>query len=74
VLRTNYILKRRATRYVAAAEEEWLYPERRVSTTDWPQLDDDWFLFPGDPQQNNHQRKTARRKHSTVLTERRYSQ
>jgi len=46
VLRINYILKRRATRYVAAADEEWLYPERRASTTDWPALDDDWFLFP----------------------------
>jgi len=46
VLRINYILKRRATRYVAAAEEEWLYPERRVSTTQWARLDDDWFLFP----------------------------
>lgn len=46
VLRINYILKRRATRYIAAANEEWLYPERRVSTTDWKKLDDDWFLLP----------------------------
>jgi hypothetical protein len=46
VLRVNYILKRRATRYIAAAEEEWLHPERRVSTTDWAKLDDDWFLLP----------------------------
>jgi hypothetical protein len=46
VLRVNYILKRRATRYIAAAEEEWLYPERRASTTDWAKLDDDWFLLP----------------------------
>jgi hypothetical protein len=46
VLRINYILKRRATRYVAAAEEDWLYPERRASVTDWPHLDDDWFLLP----------------------------
>jgi Protein of unknown function (DUF4238) len=46
VLRVNHILKQRATRYLAAAEEEWLYPERRVSTTDWTKLDDDWFLFP----------------------------
>jgi hypothetical protein len=46
VLRINSILKRRVTRYIAAAEEEWLYPERRVSTTDWLKLDDDWFLFP----------------------------
>jgi Protein of unknown function (DUF4238) len=46
VLRINYILKRRATRYIAATEEEWLYPERRVSTTDWSKLDNDWFLIP----------------------------
>ncbi|HTA60299.1 MAG TPA: hypothetical protein VK805_19245 [Candidatus Baltobacteraceae bacterium] len=46
VLRLNYILKRRATRYIAAAEEEWLYPERYVSTTNWAKLDDDWFLLP----------------------------
>jgi hypothetical protein len=46
VLRINYILKRRATRYIAAAKEEWLYPERRASTTDWGKLDDDWFLLP----------------------------
>jgi hypothetical protein len=46
VLRINHILKRRATRYIAAAEEEWLYPERRVAANDWAKLDDDWFLFP----------------------------
>ncbi len=46
VLRINLILKKRATRYLAAAEEEWLYPERRVSATDWSKLDNDWFLLP----------------------------
>jgi hypothetical protein len=46
VLRINFILKRRATRYLAAAEEEWLYPERHVSTDHWSKLDQDWFLFP----------------------------
>jgi hypothetical protein len=46
VLRVNYILKKRAVRYIAAAEEEWLYPERHASTTDWGKLDNDWFLFP----------------------------
>jgi hypothetical protein len=46
VLRINLILKKRATRYIAAAEEEWLYPERRASTTGWAKLDDDWFLLP----------------------------
>jgi hypothetical protein len=45
VLRINYILKKRATRYIAAAEEEWLYPEDHVSTTEWKLLDDDWFLL-----------------------------
>jgi len=46
VLRINLILKKRAARYIAGAEEEWLYPERRVSTTGWARLDDDWFLLP----------------------------
>lgn len=46
VLRINLILKQRATRYLAAAEEEWLYPEKRVSIHHWSKLDDDWFLFP----------------------------
>lgn len=46
VLRINYILKKRATRYVAAVEREWLYPERHASNTEWRTLDDDWFLLP----------------------------
>jgi len=45
VLRINVILKKRADRYVAACKEEWLYPERHISTS-WSQLDDDWFLMP----------------------------
>lgn len=46
VLRINYIVKKRAVRYIAAAEKAWLYPELYVSTTDWEKLDDDWFLLP----------------------------
>lgn len=46
VLRINYIIKTRATRYVASAEEAWLYPEQRLAATNWAGLDDDWFLFP----------------------------
>jgi hypothetical protein len=42
----NFILKRRATRYIAAGEEAWLYPEQHGSVTHWSKLDDDWFLFP----------------------------
>jgi hypothetical protein len=44
--RINFILKRRATRYIASAEEEWLYPEKFASVTHWSKLDHDWFLFP----------------------------
>lgn len=45
VVRINRILKGRATRYVAAADKQWLYPER-VSSVKWAELDDDWFLLP----------------------------
>jgi hypothetical protein len=34
----NYITKKRAYRYVAAAEKEWLYPERYLPTTHWNKL------------------------------------
>jgi hypothetical protein len=46
VRRINFILKRRATRYIAADEKEWLYPEDFASVTHWSKLDDDWFLLP----------------------------
>ena len=46
VLRINFILKSRSTRYIAAAEVAWLYPERHLSTTEWSKLEDDWFLLP----------------------------
>lgn len=46
VLRINYILKKRATRFIAAAAEETLYPEKALGNPNWPKLDDDWFLFP----------------------------
>lgn len=34
----NHILKSRAARYVAAARQEWLYPERIVPTKNWQEL------------------------------------
>jgi hypothetical protein len=46
VLRINYILKRRATRYIASSNKEWLYPEKSLGEVNWAKLDDDWFLFP----------------------------
>lgn len=46
MLRINYILKRRATRYIAAGNKEWLYPEKRLGRPEWAKLDGDWLLFP----------------------------
>jgi hypothetical protein len=46
VLRINLILKQRATRYIAAANQEWLHPEKRASTAHWSKIDGDWFLLP----------------------------
>lgn len=46
VLDINFILKRRAFRFVAAAEEEWLYPERRVANQHWDRLGDGLLLMP----------------------------
>jgi hypothetical protein len=46
VLEINMITKRRAYRYVAAAEEEWLYPETRVSSDYWKKLGDGYLLMP----------------------------
>jgi Protein of unknown function (DUF4238) len=46
VLQINYITKRRAHRYIASADKEWLYPETRVSTDHWRNLGDGWLLMP----------------------------
>ncbi len=39
VLSINYILKARANKYIAAADEKWLYPERYLNVNDWSSLD-----------------------------------
>jgi Protein of unknown function (DUF4238) len=46
VLQINYITKRRACRYIAGAEVEWLFPERHVSTDHWRNLGDGYLLMP----------------------------
>ncbi len=48
VKQINFIIKSRATRYIAAANEEWLYPESDVSKSDWNQFGDG-LLFMPDP-------------------------
>jgi Protein of unknown function (DUF4238) len=50
VKQINYITKRRAHRYVAAAQEDWLYPERDLPTTHWRKLDDRYLFMP-DPRE-----------------------
>ncbi len=46
VLQINLITKSRAKRYIAAAEKEWLYPERRVSTDHWKNLGGGYLFMP----------------------------
>jgi hypothetical protein len=46
VLQINLITKRRACRYIAAAEEDWLYPERTVSIDHWKKFGDGYLLMP----------------------------
>jgi hypothetical protein len=44
VIEVNYILKARAKRYIAAREEDELFPERHLKTTAWNKLGE--FLMP----------------------------
>lgn len=46
VIEINYITKRRAHRYIAGAEKEWLYPERHLRSDDWRRLGDGYLLMP----------------------------
>jgi len=42
----NYIIKRRAFRYIAAAKKEWLYPEEHIMSTDWSSYGSGYLLMP----------------------------
>jgi hypothetical protein len=48
VIEINHVIKSRAFRYVAAAEREWLYPERALRGIRWDRLGEG-FLFMPDP-------------------------
>lgn len=48
----NFITKSRALRYIAAAREEWLYPERHISKSNWNVYGDGYLLMP-DPRAVN---------------------
>ena len=54
VRRINFIIKSRAYRFVAAAEEEWLYPELHLpKKVKWGKLGERYLLFP-DPRELHH--------------------
>jgi hypothetical protein len=42
----NYVIKKRAYRYIAASEEEWLYPENSISTQWWDKLGNGYLFMP----------------------------
>ncbi len=42
----NFIIKSRARRYVGAGKEDWLYPERYVSKSDWNTYGHGYLLMP----------------------------
>ena len=46
VLQINSITKRRAFRYVAGAEKDWLYPERYLRSDHWRHLGKGYLLMP----------------------------
>lgn len=54
VRRINFIIKSRAYRFVAAADTDWLYPERHLpKKIKWSRLSDGYLLFP-DPRELHH--------------------
>lgn len=46
VRQINFIIKSRARSYVAAAREEWLYPERDVQKSEWSTYGDGYLFMP----------------------------
>jgi hypothetical protein len=48
VLQINYITKKRAHRYVAAANQDWLHPEAQMGSTHWSKFGDG-LLFMAEP-------------------------
>ncbi|GEM_PF-435411 len=46
VRQINFIIKSRAYKYIAAAKEEWLYPEKYVSKSGWYRYGHGYLLMP----------------------------
>jgi len=46
VLQINFITKMRARRYVAAGREDWLYPDKHITKSDWARFGNGYLLMP----------------------------
>ncbi|HVV76831.1 MAG TPA: DUF4238 domain-containing protein [Mycobacteriales bacterium] len=53
VRQINFILKSCAYRFIAAGRQEWLYPERHVSKSDWNRFGNGYLLMP-EPRSLHH--------------------
>ncbi len=42
----NFIIKSRARRYIGAGKEDWLYPEKHVTKSDWRRYGHGYLLMP----------------------------
>jgi hypothetical protein len=42
----NFIIKKRAYRYIAAANKDWLYPENNIPNQHWNKLGQEYLLMP----------------------------
>lgn len=52
-LQINFVIKSRALRYIAAANDDWLYPERHVRESDWYRFGYGYLLMP-DPRSTSY--------------------
>jgi hypothetical protein len=46
VLEINFIIKSRACQFIAAAKEEWLYPEKNISKSNWNTFGNGYLCMP----------------------------
>lgn len=46
VIAINYVLKSNARRYIAASDQTWLYPEKKLKNRFWPKIGGKYFLMP----------------------------
>jgi hypothetical protein len=61
----NYIIKTRATRYIASSKKEWLYPENEIKNRNWSKLFN--VLIPKEPVNHLFGERIARYSNGTVV-------